>query len=85
LEKNKDRFGAQEYEAYSSQYSYVSKIMKKFDDPAYDDENKTSKMELVEMMQKVFPWRVRLTLDAGIRSTAKGDYVGIGAGHGFGC
>jgi Pex19 protein family len=57
LEKNKDRLGAQEYKAYSTQYSHISKIMKKFDDPAYDDENKTSKTELVEMMQKVFPWR----------------------------
>jgi hypothetical protein len=35
------------------QYSYVKQVMTKFDDPKYDDEDKASKAELVETMQKV--------------------------------
>jgi Pex19 protein family len=38
---------------YSTQYSYVTKIMNKFEDPKYNDEDTKAKAELVDLMQKV--------------------------------
>lgn len=42
-----------DYETYSNQYIYVEKIMTKFDDPRYDEEDKETKADLMDMMQKV--------------------------------
>jgi len=53
LASNKEKLSAEEYETYSTQYSYVTKIMTRFDDPRYDEEDKKAKADLVDMMQKV--------------------------------
>jgi hypothetical protein len=62
------------------QYSYVTKILKKFEDAKYDDEDKETRAELIDLMQKVRPLVVMClsVVDAGIRTTPKGDYVGDG-------
>ena len=44
-----------DYEVYSKQAEYVEKVMKRFDDPTYDDEDKKTRADLVELMQKVYP------------------------------
>ena len=53
MKDNKEKLSKTEYEGYEKQYAYVKQVMTKFDDPKYDDEDKTSKAELVEVMQKV--------------------------------
>jgi len=53
LESNKEKLSTKEYETYSTQYSYVTQIMTKFDDPRYNDEDKKAKADLVDLMQKV--------------------------------
>jgi peroxin-19 len=52
LETNKATLSSKDYETYSKQYEYVQKIMAKFDDPKYD-EDKQSKADLMDMMQKM--------------------------------
>ena len=53
LESNKAKLTDAEYRTYSTQCSYVSKIMTKFDDPIYNDEDKQAKTEVMDLMQKV--------------------------------
>jgi len=53
LASNKEKLSTNEYETYTTQYSYVTQIMTKFDDPRYDDEDKKAKADLVDLMQKV--------------------------------
>ena len=53
LKDNKDKLSKAEYEGYEKQYTYVKQVMTKFNDPKYNDEDKTSKAELVDVMQKV--------------------------------
>jgi len=53
LKQNKDKLSKAEYDGYEEQYFYVKQVMTKFDDPNYDDEDKATKADLVETMQKV--------------------------------
>jgi len=53
LASNKEKISANEYETYSNQYTYVQKIMTRFDDPNYDEEDKQTKVDLMDMLQKV--------------------------------
>ena len=53
LASNKEKLSTKDYETYSTQYSFVTKIMTQLDDPKYDDEDKRAKANLVDLMQKV--------------------------------
>jgi hypothetical protein len=61
---------------YSQQYSYVNSILHKFDDPKYNEEDQKMRVELVDLLQKVFlSLDLSEFLDAGIGAHAKGNHV----------
>ena len=87
MKQNKEKLSKAEYDGYEMQYFYVKQVMTKFDDPKYDDEDKATKADLVETMQKVsslihgcsfaedYAVLLRgLMVDARTRIPAKGDY-----------
>jgi len=53
LATHKEKLPQKEFENYSNQYGYVQKIMGKFDDPKYDEEDTQTKVDLMDLMQKV--------------------------------
>lgn len=53
LEKNTDKYTAEEIARYRDQYGYVKDIVRKFEEPTYKDSSTTDREYIVEKMQKV--------------------------------